>query len=287
MDDMHTLLRGLRASNGEGGDGGGQQQQLVLAAKGDLIRCLETPSQFYEYMLERVDRAERRITLSALYWGTGDMEQELVQRICNALQRNPSLQVHITLDHSRALRMGSSTGEVLSDDASRPRNSVEVLYPVLAAGAEPAPGAKAPRAVVSLYQMPQLQRPPARGIPSPLNETVAVSHVKLAVFDDDALLTGANLSTDYFTDRQDRYVVVPGAACRDLADLHVALAEALRPHCWTVAPQVRGQAKPELHKPVSWSWRENREGMRGLWVPKIGSPQHHEEKLKSALSGEE
>lgn len=40
--------------------------------------------------------------------------------------------------------------------------------------------------------------------------------MKLHVFDDNVLVTGANLSEDYFTDRQDRCMVVLG--CRELAD---------------------------------------------------------------------
>lgn len=36
----------------------------------------------------------------------------------------------------------------------------------------------------------------------------AVSHVKACVSDNDVLLTGANLSDDYFTNRQDRYLLL-------------------------------------------------------------------------------
>jgi len=44
-----------------------------------------------------------------------------------------------------------------------------------------------------------------------VNEAVAVSHVKVMAFDDEEILiTGANLSQDYFTTRQDRYVHIRG-----------------------------------------------------------------------------
>jgi CDP-diacylglycerol--glycerol-3-phosphate 3-phosphatidyltransferase len=36
------------------------------------------------------------------------------------------------------------------------------------------------------------------------------------VFDNNVLITGANLSEDYFTDRQDRYMVIQD--CEPLAD---------------------------------------------------------------------
>lgn len=51
---------------------------------------------------------------------------------------------------------------------------------------------------------------------SPLREIFGVHHMKLHVFDDNVLVTGANLSEDYFTDRQDRCMVVLG--CPELAD---------------------------------------------------------------------
>jgi len=60
--------------------------------------------------------------------------------------------------------------------------------------------------------MPQLSGPFARRfLPSQVNEAVAVSHVKVMAFDDEeVLITGANLSEDYFTTRQDRYVHIRG-----------------------------------------------------------------------------
>jgi len=41
-----------------------------------------------------------------------------------------------------------------------------------------------------------------RVLPPRVNEVVGVSHIKAYVFDDDVLMSGANLSSDYFTIRQ-------------------------------------------------------------------------------------
>lgn len=41
-------------------------------------------------------------------------------------------------------------------------------------------------------------------------------HIKAHVFDNNVLITGANLSEDYFTDRQDRCMVIQD--CEPLAD---------------------------------------------------------------------
>ena len=40
----------------------------------------------------------------------------------------------------------------------------------------------------------------------PLNETVGLQHMKLYLYDDTVLISGANLSEDYFVNRQDRFV---------------------------------------------------------------------------------
>ena len=51
---------------------------------------------------------------------------------------------------------------------------------------------------------------------SPYREIFGVHHMKLHVFDDNLLVTGANLSEDYFTDRQDRCMIFMN--CQPLAD---------------------------------------------------------------------
>ena len=45
-------------------------------------------------------------------------------------------------------------------------------------------------------------------IPDKYNELIGLQHCKLFVFDDSVIISGANLSTDYFTNRQDRYILI-------------------------------------------------------------------------------
>ena len=47
---------------------------------------------------------------------------------------------------------------------------------------------------------------------SPLREIFGVHHLKAAVFDNSVIITGANLSEDYFTDRQDRAYIISNCA---------------------------------------------------------------------------
>jgi CDP-diacylglycerol--glycerol-3-phosphate 3-phosphatidyltransferase len=47
-----------------------------------------------------------------------------------------------------------------------------------------------------------------RKLPVRWNEVVGVQHMKIYVFDDQLILSGANLSNTYFIDRQDRYLML-------------------------------------------------------------------------------
>lgn len=60
---------------------------------------------------------------------------------------------------------------------------------------------------VSLYHSPLLSALKFRLLPERINEIPSVFHLKAYIFDDRLLVSGANLSKDYFTNRQDRYVV--------------------------------------------------------------------------------
>ena len=45
-------------------------------------------------------------------------------------------------------------------------------------------------------------------LPGKFNETIGVQHTKICIFDDDVCISGANLSNDYFSQRQDRYILI-------------------------------------------------------------------------------
>ncbi|XP_032236987.1 CDP-diacylglycerol--glycerol-3-phosphate 3-phosphatidyltransferase, mitochondrial isoform X2 [Nematostella vectensis] len=61
---------------------------------------------------------------------------------------------------------------------------------------------------VSLYHSPELRGLIKRLLPERFNETVALTHLKVYLTDDTVIMSGANLSNDYFTNRQDRYIEI-------------------------------------------------------------------------------
>ena len=50
-----------------------------------------------------------------------------------------------------------------------------------------------------------------RLLPPRVSEVVGVSHLKCYMFDDDIIISGANISDTYFSNRQDRYFLVRNA----------------------------------------------------------------------------
>ncbi|CAK7271656.1 CDP-diacylglycerol--glycerol-3-phosphate 3-phosphatidyltransferase [Sporothrix epigloea] len=152
---------------------------------GSQVRVLESPTEFYEALKYMIRNAKRRIFLSTLYIGT--RETELVAVLQEAMRNNPELELHILTDALRGTR----------ESPAKP-SSATLLAPLVAEfGAD--------RVDVRMYHTPNLTGLRKKYIPKRINEGWGLQHMKLYGVDDKILLSGANLSTDYFTNRLDRY----------------------------------------------------------------------------------
>lgn len=151
---------------------------------GSQVRILQTPAEFYDTLKDRIGRAERRIFLSTLY--VGKSERELIATLRDALRRNPALRLSILTDALRGTR-----------EAPQP-SCASLLAPLVE---EFGPD----RVEIRMYHTPNLTGARKKYIPKRINEGWGLQHMKLYGFDDEILLSGANLSNDYFTNRQDRY----------------------------------------------------------------------------------
>jgi CDP-diacylglycerol---glycerol-3-phosphate 3-phosphatidyltransferase len=120
----------------------------------------------------------------------------------------PGLEVTACFDYARGLR-GVSGG----------RNTIEMLEAVLDSST------RKNQVQLGLFQVPQHHGLLARRLPPRWAEGIGVQHIKLYVFDDTVVLSGANLSSDYFTHRQDRCVVVAGVP--EFADAAHAVVRAM------------------------------------------------------------
>uniref|UniRef100_A0A8D0NW70 CDP-diacylglycerol--glycerol-3-phosphate 3-phosphatidyltransferase n=1 Tax=Sus scrofa TaxID=9823 RepID=A0A8D0NW70_PIG len=173
------------------------------------VRVLASPAEFFELMKGQIRAAQRRVVMASLYLGTGPLEQELVDCLESTLEKSlqakfPSdLKVSILLDFTRGSR-----GR---------KNSRTMLLPLLQRFPE--------QVRVSLFHTPNLRGLFRLLLPERLNETIGLQHIKVYLFDDNVILSGANLSDSYFTNRQDRYVFLQD--CPEIADFFTELVDAV------------------------------------------------------------
>ncbi|XP_001605516.1 CDP-diacylglycerol--glycerol-3-phosphate 3-phosphatidyltransferase, mitochondrial [Nasonia vitripennis] len=170
---------------------------------GSKVTIIHEPSEFYSTLLEKCKTAKTRITLASLYLGTGKLETELVKTIKQTVEsNNGNVEVNILLDYMRGSR-----GKM---------NSKEILRPLLE-------GKYGHCCRVFLYHTPRLRGFLKALIPDRFNELIGLQHMKLYLFDDTLIISGANLSNDYFKNRQDRYFMLED--CKELCDFYCSLVE--------------------------------------------------------------
>lgn len=159
------------------------------------IEVLESPTEFLQCLCNGIKHAKRDVTLCALYCGMGEAEEET---LWDCIQES-KVNIRILFDAQRALRPverngPSSVDSILkrlfhSDDKSGEEGRIEM----------------------HLFHSPLLRGIIHRALPVRIREIVGVQHMKMYVFDDSVLLSGANLSETYFTNRQDRYILFKNA----------------------------------------------------------------------------
>ena len=175
-----------------------------FAINGDNVCVLSTPSDFYQFLINGIKSSKNRIILSALYLGVGELEQELLKCLDDTLHQrekeNVSMDVEILFDYVRGSR-----GKL---------NSKSMLLPLVKKYSNAQMSSI--NFQVSFYHTPFLRGASKHILPPRFNEIVGLNHLKIFVFDDHFLISGANLSTEYFQHRQDRYILFKN--CKDLCD---------------------------------------------------------------------
>ncbi|CCE88802.1 Piso0_001584 [Millerozyma farinosa CBS 7064] len=155
--------------------------------KKDDIQILTHPVDFYETLKQKISQAKKRVFLSSLY--IGKSQYELAECIEQSLANNEDLKVSILVDALRGTR-----------EAPNSPCSASLLYPLVEKFGKH-------RIDIRMYHTPHLKGLAKWWYPKRYNESWGVQHMKLYGFDDEIILSGANLSHDYFTDRQDRYYI--------------------------------------------------------------------------------
>ncbi|GAA6008028.1 hypothetical protein JCM10207_007003 [Rhodosporidiobolus poonsookiae] len=151
----------------------------------ECVSVLYTPSDFYRTLLAQIAKAKRRIFIASLY--VGKEEEELVAALHSALCANPTLRLTILCDYLR------STREHPHPSSASLLASLHAAFPT--------------QVDLRLFHTPELSGLARRVVPKRFNEGWGLMHMKIYGVDDDVLLSGANLSHDYFTNRTDRYIL--------------------------------------------------------------------------------
>lgn len=206
------------------------------------VQVLEQPCDFYNLLRSSILKCKKRIVLSSLYLGTGNLETQLANDLTTALLTNSNLEVHLLFDYTRGTRIEKSS-------SGNSTSCKKLLQPLAALK----------RAHVSFYLSPEYGHWFKRYFILPLpkvNEVVSLHHMKAFVFDDDVIISGANLSDQYFTNRADRYILFKN--CPTLANYFTELIETIE----TFSLNLQSDGSFQLHK--SWkyhplSWKHNKQ----------------------------
>lgn len=180
------------------------------------------------------------------------------------MDANPSLQVRLHLDLNRSTRPG-------------PDSTASVLVPLLQAHPD--------RIRVSLFRSPKLKGLMAKLVPPRYNEGWGTWHPKIYCADDDVLISGsvlihrsthckcahpatfcrANLNESYFSNRQDRYILLSSQP--HIAQYCLGFLQTVSSFSYRLLPPENSSQR--YH--IAWSDRDTH-------------PHHIEEKAQRALS---
>lgn len=155
-----------------------------LPQEAELVTFLSSADTFKQQILQRIEQAQRRIILTALYFEKDEAGQAILHALYQAKQRNPHLQVIALVDWHRAQR--GRIGEAAS-------LSNADWYAKMKAD----------------YALPAEQEIAFYGVPINGRELFGVLHLKGFIFDDTLVYSGASINNVYLQQferyRYDRY----------------------------------------------------------------------------------
>ena len=172
-----------------------------------------TPKDFHSNLCHMIRNAQDRVCLASLYIGPGaspshERELELLDALSSV---RPEVQVKVLLDRNRALRKVPLADKTKTSSAQAVSQALQF------------------KKQHELYLLQVLPSPLKSILPNPLDEVAGVFHIKAYIIDDNLILSGANLSEEYFSDRQDRYIrIAEGGG--GLVDFYAQLLDLLCAH---------------------------------------------------------
>ena len=201
----------------------------------------QSPSEFHSRLCELIRKANKRIQIASLYIGpaAGDRHNVVATssdpvatmskeadflRTLHGKAKDTNVQIQVLLDFNRSLRqvpVSSSSSCPIDKKDTTFITSAEACLDAIFRPTQPNPtpqhGVHLLSVLSETLQQPPKHNPLLRPLSlknlSLLREIFGVFHMKVYIFDDtDLIISGANLSEEYFTDRIDRYFHVTRAS---------------------------------------------------------------------------
>ncbi|XP_055388652.1 probable CDP-diacylglycerol--glycerol-3-phosphate 3-phosphatidyltransferase [Condylostylus longicornis] len=186
-----------------------------------------------------------------------------------AMEESSRFSVDILIDSARGRRLeqgGSSLTMLeslfdLQEIANQKTPTVSCTHPASSLSESPSSTASPVSINVNLFHSPLLSGLLYRVLPPRVNEILGVFHTKIFLADNTVVLTGANLSGSYLTNRQDRYVVIKDAPL--LADFLHRFIRLVQKFSFfaEIIPTVQ-QAEQNLQIPSEEWWNKQRSNDR-------------------------
>ncbi|KAH9852718.1 hypothetical protein C2E23DRAFT_824988 [Lenzites betulinus] len=202
------------------------EQQPCFPMNSSSVSILHEPRLFYQTLISMIRNARYRVFISSLYIGSEDIE--LIDAMKASLRNNPALHIYLHLDLNRSTRPGADS-------------TAQTLLPLLREHPD--------RVHVSLFRSPKLKGLMARLVPPRFNEGWGTWHPKVYGADDSLVISGANMNTSYFTNRQDRYLHFTDQS--RLADYCFGFLQAASTFSYSLLPSPQASDGYILHWPDS------------------------------------
>jgi CDP-diacylglycerol--glycerol-3-phosphate 3-phosphatidyltransferase len=199
-----------------------------------------TPENFHDLLCDRIRKAKRRVYLASLYIGPAvdsvkyDKEVELLDALRDISSsgrdgdNDNEVEIKILLDHNRALRPVPTGNKDMNTHTTSADACLQALQSSTQSSTQSSAKSKSNKNQ-SVHLFSVLSKHLQKVLPNPMNEVAGVFHLKLYIIDDELILSGANLSQEYFVDRCDRYLwIVQGGG--GLVECYADLVKVLCQH---------------------------------------------------------
>ena len=135
------------------------------------IEILKDPVDYYLALHKLTKQAQLRVAMSALYLGTGKLEQYLIERLDNKLQTNQTIKMNLLMDYMRGTRVSGGESTLGMLKMLKEKHIMRNLR-------------------IGFWHHPDTGFLKGKYFSGPMKEIFGVHHIKAHVFDHTVVITG-------------------------------------------------------------------------------------------------